>query len=108
MYRLHDRVMTLDALQFNTKRALVMTIIIIIIMRSLSAPSQLSQRRVQQTFKQKDAVPGTKNSHAAYTNVSLTSPSLHLHTHTHTCTCTHTCTHTHTHTHTHMFTYAHT
>ena len=49
-------------------------------------------------------VPDTKYSHAAHTNVSLTSPSLHLHTHTHTRTCTHTCTHTHT----HMFTYAHT
>ena len=29
-------------------------------------------------------VPDTKNSHAAHTNVSLTSPSLHLHIHTHT------------------------
>ena len=55
-------------------------------MKSLSAPSQLSPRRVDQTIKQKDAKFQTpKNSHAAHTNVSLTSPSLHLHTHTHAC-----------------------
>ena len=52
-------------------------------------------------------VPDIKNSHAAHTNVSPTSPSLHLHTHTHTNTHTHThmhaCTHTHTHTHTHTY-----
>ena len=55
-------------------------------------------------------VPDTKYSHAAHTNVSLTSPSLHLHTHTHTRTCTHTCTHTHTcsHMHTHECTHTHT
>ena len=63
--------------------------IIIIIMRSLSTPSQLSPRRIQQTKRRK--VPGTKKLDAAHTNVSLTSPSINLYTHTHT---THTQAHT--------------
>ena len=101
----HLRNYTLAVLKFSCEarqmRMMIMIIIIMIVIRSLSAPSQWSPRHIQQTMKEtkRSYAPGIKNSHAARTNVSLTSPSLHLNTHTHTYTHTHTETHTHVHMH---------
>ena len=72
-------------------------------MRSLSTPSQLSPRCVQQTTKQTDAKFQTPKTHAALSN-TLTSSSLHLHSHTHT----YTQARTHTHVHVHARTQTHT
>ena len=114
----HLRNYTLAVLKFSCEarqiRMMITIIIIMVVIRSLSAPSQWSPRHIQQTMKEtkRSYAPGIKNSHAARTNVSLTSPSLHLYTHTHihthTYTHTHTHTETHTHTHVHMHVCAHT
>ena len=70
----------------------------------LIEPSPKARKTNNQRKRHK--VPDTKNSHAAYTNVSLTSLSLHLdthtHTHTHACMQAHT-PHEHTYTHTHIY-----
>ena len=68
-------------------------------MRSLSAPSQMSPRHVQQTIKQKDAkfqTPKTHMQHRYLTNITLPPPS-HTHTYTHAQACTLVRTHTHAH-----------
>ena len=93
-----------QALDTHRDRIIITTIIIIIIVRSLSAASQLSPRRDLQTIKQKDQKL-TRRTHKCLTNITLPPPS-HTHTHTHTHARTHA--HTHTHTHTHTRTHAHT
>ena len=72
-------------------------------MRSLSAPSQMSPRCVQQTIYLFDKETQssrhqklTCSTHKYLTNITLPPPS---HTHTYTCAHAHTCTHTHTCTH---------